>query len=173
MGSLWGIFATQSNDFALGLPLLNALYGVTHPEYVSRVESHRPFIKVFKTGRGGGQRDVSGGHGKTECEGWKEGGRGEEGGRRMEAYPAYPHVLLQGSTTDKIPKYHTSFVPVSPSPRLPVSPSPRLRFSASPLLSFSSFSPSPLSLLLLFLCFSLFPGTPATSTCSDPSHSAS
>ena len=32
---LYSIFVTQSNDFALGYPILNALYGQTHPEYPS------------------------------------------------------------------------------------------------------------------------------------------
>ena len=31
--ALYGIFVTQSNDFALGLPILNALFLTTHPEY--------------------------------------------------------------------------------------------------------------------------------------------
>ena len=30
---LYSIFVTQSNDFALGYPILKALYGQTHPEY--------------------------------------------------------------------------------------------------------------------------------------------
>ena len=32
---LYSIFVTQSNDFALGYPILNALYDQTHPEYPS------------------------------------------------------------------------------------------------------------------------------------------
>ena len=31
---LYGIFVTQSNDFALGLPILNALFKTSHPEYL-------------------------------------------------------------------------------------------------------------------------------------------
>ena len=31
--ALYGIFVTQSNDFALGLPILNALFLKSHPEY--------------------------------------------------------------------------------------------------------------------------------------------
>ena len=31
---LYGIFVTQSNDFALGLPILNALFATSHPEYI-------------------------------------------------------------------------------------------------------------------------------------------
>lgn len=30
-----GIFCTQSNDFAIGYPIVDALYGTTHPEYAS------------------------------------------------------------------------------------------------------------------------------------------
>ncbi|KAF0302670.1 Integral membrane protein GPR155 [Amphibalanus amphitrite] len=32
---LYGIFCTQSNDFALGYPLVQALYAKTHPDYAS------------------------------------------------------------------------------------------------------------------------------------------
>eukprot|EP00092_Neocalanus_flemingeri_P013901 GFUD01014996.1.p1 GENE.GFUD01014996.1~~GFUD01014996.1.p1 ORF type:complete len:836 (-),score=188.93 GFUD01014996.1:75-2582(-) len=31
--ALYAIFCTQSNDFALGFPVLNAIYGANHPEY--------------------------------------------------------------------------------------------------------------------------------------------
>jgi len=31
--ALYAIFCTQSNDFALGFPVLNAIYGSNHPEY--------------------------------------------------------------------------------------------------------------------------------------------
>ncbi|XP_012254388.2 integral membrane protein GPR155 [Athalia rosae] len=31
--ALFAIFATQSNDFAIGYPMINALYGKIHPEY--------------------------------------------------------------------------------------------------------------------------------------------
>ena len=31
--ALYAIFCTQSNDFALGFPVLNAIYGQSHPEY--------------------------------------------------------------------------------------------------------------------------------------------
>ena len=31
--ALYAIFCTQSNDFALGFPVLNAIYGTSHPEY--------------------------------------------------------------------------------------------------------------------------------------------
>jgi len=31
--ALYAIFSTQSNDFALGFPVLNAIYGANHPEY--------------------------------------------------------------------------------------------------------------------------------------------
>ncbi|XP_026316921.1 integral membrane protein GPR155 [Hyposmocoma kahamanoa] len=30
---IFAIFCTQSNDFALGFPIINAIYGKTHPEY--------------------------------------------------------------------------------------------------------------------------------------------
>ena len=33
--ALYAIFVTQSNDFALGLPILNALFETSHPEYPS------------------------------------------------------------------------------------------------------------------------------------------
>merc|ERR1719431_1989585 len=31
--ALYAIFCTQSNDFALGFPVLNAIYGAKHPQY--------------------------------------------------------------------------------------------------------------------------------------------
>jgi len=31
--ALYAIFCTQSNDFALGFPVLTAIYGTTHPDY--------------------------------------------------------------------------------------------------------------------------------------------
>ena len=33
VSALCAIFCTQSNDFALGYPVLSALYGQSHPEY--------------------------------------------------------------------------------------------------------------------------------------------
>ncbi|EFN76836.1 Integral membrane protein GPR155, partial [Harpegnathos saltator] len=33
--ALFAIFTTQSNDFAIGYPIIDALYGQTHPEYVA------------------------------------------------------------------------------------------------------------------------------------------
>ncbi|XP_034949435.1 integral membrane protein GPR155 [Chelonus insularis] len=33
--ALFAIFATQSNDFAIGYPMIDALYGDTHPEYAA------------------------------------------------------------------------------------------------------------------------------------------
>ncbi|XP_017878429.1 integral membrane protein GPR155 [Ceratina calcarata] len=33
--ALFAIFTTQSNDFAIGYPMIDALYGVTHPEYAA------------------------------------------------------------------------------------------------------------------------------------------
>lgn len=33
--ALFAIFTTQSNDFAIGYPMINALYGKTHPEYAA------------------------------------------------------------------------------------------------------------------------------------------
>lgn len=35
ISALYAIFVTQSNDFALGLPILNALFEESHPEYPS------------------------------------------------------------------------------------------------------------------------------------------
>lgn len=36
-GALYAIFATQSNDFALGYPLVSALYGESHPEFLQYI----------------------------------------------------------------------------------------------------------------------------------------
>nr|XP_012148953.1 PREDICTED: integral membrane protein GPR155 isoform X4 [Megachile rotundata] len=33
--ALFAIFTTQSNDFAIGYPMIDALYGATHPEYAA------------------------------------------------------------------------------------------------------------------------------------------
>lgn len=35
VAAIHGIFSTQSNDFALGMPIVQALYSVSHPEYPS------------------------------------------------------------------------------------------------------------------------------------------
>lgn len=34
MAALFGIFVSQSNDFALGYPILHSIYSKTHPEYL-------------------------------------------------------------------------------------------------------------------------------------------
>jgi predicted permease len=34
-GGLYGLFATQSNDFALGLPVINGVFDVSHPSFVT------------------------------------------------------------------------------------------------------------------------------------------
>jgi hypothetical protein len=31
---LYGLFVTQSNDFALGLPIIKGVFDATHPEYL-------------------------------------------------------------------------------------------------------------------------------------------
>ena len=31
---LYGLFVTQSNDFALGLPIIKGIFEETHPEYI-------------------------------------------------------------------------------------------------------------------------------------------
>nr|XP_039263349.1 integral membrane protein GPR155-like [Styela clava] len=36
-GSLYAIFTTQSNDFALGYPLIQAVYGNSHPEFLQYI----------------------------------------------------------------------------------------------------------------------------------------
>ncbi|XP_018027318.1 integral membrane protein GPR155 [Hyalella azteca] len=44
---LYAIFCTQSNDFALGYPIVKALYGVTHPDYPSYLYLLAPISLVF------------------------------------------------------------------------------------------------------------------------------
>ncbi|KAJ3591972.1 hypothetical protein NHX12_007102 [Muraenolepis orangiensis] len=44
---LFSIFATQSNDFALGYPIVNALYGDTHPEYLQYIYLVAPISLVL------------------------------------------------------------------------------------------------------------------------------
>ncbi|CAG5127485.1 unnamed protein product, partial [Candidula unifasciata] len=44
---IFGIFATQSNDFALGYPIVQALYGKTHPEYLKYLYLIAPISLVL------------------------------------------------------------------------------------------------------------------------------
>ncbi|XP_052804651.1 integral membrane protein GPR155-like [Mya arenaria] len=44
---LFAIFATQSNDFALGYPILKALYEDTHPEYLQYIYLVAPISLIF------------------------------------------------------------------------------------------------------------------------------
>ena len=44
---LYAIFATQSNDFALGKPILEAVYGKTHPNYVDYLYLMAPISLVI------------------------------------------------------------------------------------------------------------------------------
>ncbi|XP_054159660.1 integral membrane protein GPR155-like [Oppia nitens] len=44
---LFGIFSTQSNDFALGYPLLTSLYGKTHPQFAGYLYVLAPIQLVF------------------------------------------------------------------------------------------------------------------------------
>ncbi|XP_005107005.1 integral membrane protein GPR155 isoform X2 [Aplysia californica] len=44
---IFGIFGTQSNDFALGYPIVQALYGETHPEYLKYIYLAAPISLVL------------------------------------------------------------------------------------------------------------------------------
>ncbi|XP_033763024.1 LOW QUALITY PROTEIN: integral membrane protein GPR155-like [Pecten maximus] len=44
---MFGIFATQSNDFALGYPIIQALYEKSHPEYLKYIYLIAPISVVF------------------------------------------------------------------------------------------------------------------------------
>ncbi|XP_021378786.1 integral membrane protein GPR155-like, partial [Mizuhopecten yessoensis] len=44
---MYGIFSTQSNDFALGYPIIQALYGKSHPEYLKYIYLIAPISVVF------------------------------------------------------------------------------------------------------------------------------
>ncbi|XP_060070719.1 integral membrane protein GPR155-like [Ylistrum balloti] len=44
---MFGIFATQSNDFALGYPIIQALYETSHPEYLKYIYLIAPISVVF------------------------------------------------------------------------------------------------------------------------------
>ncbi|KAF2359702.1 Membrane transport protein [Trinorchestia longiramus] len=44
---LYAIFCTQSNDFALGYPIVEALYGVSHPDFPSYLYLLAPISLVF------------------------------------------------------------------------------------------------------------------------------
>lgn len=45
--ALYSIFVTQSNDFALGFPILSAIYGDSHPEYASYMYLLAPISLVI------------------------------------------------------------------------------------------------------------------------------
>ena len=45
--AVWAIFVTQSNDFALGLPLLRSLYSTTHPNYPTYIFLAAPISLVI------------------------------------------------------------------------------------------------------------------------------
>jgi len=45
--AIYGIFSTQSNDFALGYPIIVALYGKIHPEYASYLYLVAPVNLIF------------------------------------------------------------------------------------------------------------------------------
>ncbi|KAH9494965.1 hypothetical protein Btru_020700 [Bulinus truncatus] len=45
--AIFGIFATQSNDFALGYPIVQALYGKTHPEFLKYLYLIAPISLVL------------------------------------------------------------------------------------------------------------------------------
>lgn len=49
MGALWiaAIFVTQSNDFALGLPIIESVFKSVHPTYVSLLLGSRCFCFMF------------------------------------------------------------------------------------------------------------------------------
>ena len=44
---LYAIFTTQSNDFALGTPILEAIYGVKHPDFPSYLYLFAPISLVI------------------------------------------------------------------------------------------------------------------------------
>ncbi|PBC32634.1 Integral membrane protein [Apis cerana cerana] len=45
--ALFAIFTTQSNDFAIGYPMIHALYGKTHPEYAAYLYLMAPISLVI------------------------------------------------------------------------------------------------------------------------------
>ena len=46
-GGLYAIFSTQSNDFALGNPILGAIYSVSHPDFQSYLYLLAPISLVI------------------------------------------------------------------------------------------------------------------------------
>lgn len=47
MAAVFGIFVSQSNDFALGYPILKAIYSQTHPEYLDYIYLLAPISLVI------------------------------------------------------------------------------------------------------------------------------
>lgn len=45
--AIFGMFATQSNDFALGYPLVDALYSRSHPHYLAYIYLFAPISLLF------------------------------------------------------------------------------------------------------------------------------
>ncbi|KAK7068809.1 hypothetical protein SK128_020429, partial [Halocaridina rubra] len=83
---LFAIFCTQSNDFALGYPIVAALYGKTHPEFPSYLYLVAPISLVLLNPIGFVLMEVGKRRKKNEedCEGFSSGsGTGDSGCRTV------------------------------------------------------------------------------------------
>ncbi|XP_022054586.1 integral membrane protein GPR155 [Acanthochromis polyacanthus] len=78
---LFSIFATQSNDFALGYPIVEALYKSTYPEYLQYIYLVAPVSLMFLNPVG---------FGFCEVQKWKDQGNNQQSKLRVVG-----HVLLQ------------------------------------------------------------------------------
>uniref|UniRef100_A0AAQ5XPJ5 G protein-coupled receptor 155a n=1 Tax=Amphiprion ocellaris TaxID=80972 RepID=A0AAQ5XPJ5_AMPOC len=78
---LFSIFATQSNDFALGYPIVEALYKSTYPEYLQYIYLVAPVSLMFLNPIG---------FGFCEVQKWKDQGNNQQSKLRVVG-----HVLLQ------------------------------------------------------------------------------
>ena len=76
-GAVWAMFCTQSNDFALGLPLLKALYSTTNPSYPTYIFLAAPISLVILNPVGFVLMEI--GAGKQTGSESGEGGEGGDG----------------------------------------------------------------------------------------------
>ncbi|XP_050702655.1 LOW QUALITY PROTEIN: integral membrane protein GPR155-like [Eriocheir sinensis] len=79
---LFAIFCTQSNDFALGYPIIAALYGKTHPDFASYLYLVAPISLVFLNPLGFILMEIGKRRRKMEQDGGGGNGMGVEGGKK-------------------------------------------------------------------------------------------
>ncbi|CAI6011057.1 unnamed protein product [Closterium sp. NIES-65] len=95
-GAVNGIFVSQSNDFALGLPIFQPIFGALHPEYIGYLYLVAPISLIFlnplgfllmESDRKGGPDGEEGEEEEDEDGEERVGGRGARDGREGEGDP--------------------------------------------------------------------------------------